>query len=120
MPKSLYKHVCDSSWYISKELIGLAFLDDNFLENQKIAIVYSLAGVKKYRPLKRHSPLPNNIILNKLSSNTIEFFKIFKTNEFLKLPTLKCNENTKFQGEKSIIDSFDVTNNFAERGVVLM
>jgi len=38
----------------------------------------------------------------------------------VKLPTSKWNENSEFQQAKDVVNAFQATNDFVERGVALM
>jgi len=77
--------------YISEELIGLAFFDDNISEIQKSAMVFGLYRDKSSLR-KWFSSLPNDIastdFCDFVLSKTIMFFKILELpDEFPKLPT---------------------------------
>lgn len=113
-------------WYLSEELVGLAFFDSNVPITTKTEMV---------KALKRPSPFkgrltkkivcaddPGQFKLDELvTQQTMLLFECLKIpKSFLKQNPKLWHKNKDFIKGKSIIDNLKVTNDHAERGVALV
>jgi hypothetical protein len=112
-------------WYLSEELVALAFFDDevSFETKQKMVTALSEEG-SDYSP-KRIS-LDVNYVAEKniedfVSSNTLRFFKILGiSSAFMEKEARLWEEDEDYKASKNIVSSMRVVNDIAERGVALI
>lgn len=121
------KKILGHLWYLSEELVALAFFDDKVPIETKREMVNALKKEGSEDPPKRIQ-LDLEVVKQKdldyfVSRNTLRFFKImgFKT-EYLEkdVPIEEWDQYDSYKKSKEIVKSMKVVNDIAERGVALM
>ena len=112
-------------WYLSEELVALAFFDDEVSNDTKHHMVTALQTSRAEHPLKRITVDPLT-----LGEKKLENFVTQNTNRFFSITGLPSSFLTKnidlwsvdedYQTVKNIVHSMRVINDIAERGVALM
>lgn len=112
-------------WYLSEELVALAFFDDEVSNDTKHHMVTALQTSGAEHPLKRITVDPLT-----LGEKKLENFVTQNTNRFFSITGLPSSFLTKkidlwsvdedYQTVKNIVHSRRVINDIAERGVALM
>lgn len=120
--KALSRHL----WYVSEEMVALAFFDPNIDHGIKRKMVMALRNPGPNEPPKRIK-LPMNSIRSKdlgdfVTVNTLNFFEILELNsKFLtEVDPEQWEENEDFRKAKQCAQSLRVVNDIAERGVKLI
>ena len=112
-------------WYLSDELIALAFFDDQVSNETKRKMVSVLQNSVAKEPIK-HPTFDTSIISVKkledfVTSNTLRFFAITgMLYNFLDEDIEKWEQNEEFIAIKTQANNMKVVNDVAERGVALM
>lgn len=119
------KKILNHLWYLSEELVSLAFFDDDLSVHQKKKMVEALRIEGKEDCLKRINIDITHIheknLENFVSSNSLRFFQILGiSSSFLKKDVETWNEDSDYVAAKNIVHSLRVVNDIAERGVALM
>lgn len=119
------KKILNHLWYLSEELVSLAFFDDDLSVHQKKKMVEALRIEGKEDCLKRINIDITHIheknLENFVSSNSLRFFQILGiSSSFLKKDIETWNEDSDYVAAKNIVHSLRVVNDIAERGVALM
>ncbi|XP_071580212.1 uncharacterized protein [Temnothorax nylanderi] len=117
-------------WYLSPEVVALAFFDTNLSFESKIKMVNALnretesSNKNKKRIKVQIDKIPeivNNGIEQFVSTETRRFFKRFDLNdEFLKTEPLTWHKNESFVKGLELVNKLRVVNDSAERGFKLM
>ena len=112
-------------WYLSEELVALAFFDQTLPFNTKEKMVNALKKINFEHPIKRAVVNPNYIQYRKLedfvSSNTFRFFEgIGLESTFLKKDPNEWFGDATYIVAKDIVEHILVVNDNAERGVSLI
>ncbi|CAL9702276.1 unnamed protein product [Knipowitschia caucasica] len=112
-------------WYLSEELVALAFFDDEVRPETKVKMVQSLNNVSDQIPMKRATVDCSVIQEKKLEDfvtfNTRRFFSITGLpSHFLQNSVSEWEHDDEFKTIKSTVRSMKVVNDIAERGVALM
>lgn len=112
-------------WYLSEELIALAFFDKRVsIETKRKMILALKTEGTESNPKK--AALDYDAIVNKniedfISTNTMNFFKITGIScEFIQKDPELWEEEESFKSAKEIVQHMRVVNDIAERGVALM
>lgn len=112
-------------WYLSEELVALAFFDDGVSVHTKRQMVAALHKTGIEHPQKRIT-LDTAVINSKqledfVTDNTHRFFRITGIPvDFLKLDVDSWPTDENYTTAKAIVSSIRVVNDIAERGVALM
>ena len=112
-------------WYLSEELVALAFFDDQVSVDTKRKMLRSLTNVGIENPLKRIT-IDDALIQAKqiedfVSSNTRRFFEMADvSSDFLNTDPENWEDNESYISAKRTARSLRVVNDIAERGVALM
>lgn len=119
------KKILGHLWYLSEELIALAFFDDEVSDGTKPLMVSALQAPGAEHPLKRITVDPTLV-----SSKNLEDFVTESSRRFFTitgLPSTFLNKDVKlwsadadYQLAKNTVSSMRVVNDVAERGVALM
>lgn len=123
--KVAMKKLCGHLWYLSEELVGLAFFDRNIDAVEKRAMVERLSCEGEEDPPKRIS-LDETIIPNKklhdfVTQNTRKFFQILELPAaFLDMDPDTWLTNPYYLQAEEVVRELRVVNDTAERGVALM
>lgn len=109
-------------WYLSEELVALAFFDDKVSSDTKRKMVRAINNVTDQLPVKRAIVDAAVIQTKKLEdSNTLPFFKITGiSSKFLEKDVEMWIEDEEYQAAKCTTRHMKVVNDIAERGVALM
>ena len=112
-------------WYLSEELVALAFFDDNVPTDVKRKMVLSLQKPAGELPLKRAKVVPSNISVMQLedfvTSNTRRFFNIAGFSaSFLDKDIEAWTQDEDYKSIQESVRCMRVVNDIAERGVALM
>ncbi|CAH2101754.1 unnamed protein product [Euphydryas editha] len=113
-------------WYLSKELVALAFFDDEIsLESkQKMVIALNKKGSDYYSPKRitmDQSHIEEKNIEDFVTSNTLRFFRILGIpSAFLQKEPRVWEEDEDYKASREIVRSMRVVNDIAERGVALI
>ena len=112
-------------WYLSEELVALAFFDDQVPNETKRKMVSALQNSVAKEPVKRPTLDISLISVKKLedfvTSNTLRFFAIIGLpRNFLDEDIEKWEQNEEFIAAKTKVNNMKVVNDVAERGVALM
>ena len=113
-------------WYLSDELVGLAFFDRNIAADTKRKMVKSLQDREgDDEPLKRIKVAPRLIqesdLQDFVSQNTSGFFnKLGISTDFLEYEPETWSSREDFTKGEEIIKAIRVTNDHAERAVALV
>jgi len=113
-------------WYLSEELVALAFFDDKVSVTTKRKMVEALKNEEGSEDPPKRIQLDTEMIKRKkienfVTKNTLRFFEImgFETN-FLKKNVIMWDKDESYNKTKQIVNSMKVVNDIAERGVALM
>ena len=112
-------------WYLSKELVALAFFDDKVSTETKRKMVQGLNIDGEEEPPKRitidQSAIHAKNLEDFVSSNTRRFFQFLHLpSEFLKNNPTEWDSIESFCSARDIVKNLRVVNDNAERGVSLM
>ena len=112
-------------WYLSEELVALAFFDDEVSNDTKHHMVTALQTSGAEHPLKRITVDPLTLgekkLENFVTQNTNRFFSITRLpSSFLTKNIDLWSVDKDYQTVKNIVHSMRVINDIAERGVALM
>lgn len=112
-------------WYLSEELVSLAFFDDEVSLESKQKMVLSINEEGSDYSPKRITLDPSHIeeknIEDFVSSNSLRFFKILGiSSEFLRKEPRLWEEDEDYKVSREIVRSMRVVNDIAERGVALI
>ena len=112
-------------WYLSEELVALAFFDDEVSTETKTKMVRALDVSGELNPQKR-TKVDIQLIQTKqledfVSSSTRRFFEITDLPScFLDNDVETWNDDDEYKSAKSTVLGMKVVNDVAERGVALM
>lgn len=118
--------LCRHLWYLSEELISLAFLDDGLTLDLKRQMVKQLKKPGSNIPDKRCTINPNDNYQEKsvadfiTGSSRLFFHKLSLESEFLEVDPSEWSEREDYQHAKKYVDTLQVTNDNAERAVSLI
>lgn len=117
--------LCGQLWYLSEELIALAFFDQDVDVMEKRAMVDALSHQGTEDPPKRitvdHSEISNKQLHDFVTDNTMNFFHILSIpNSFLSTDPDSWTTNEAYFEAEAVIRELRVVNDTAERGVALM
>ena len=112
-------------WYLSEELVGLAFFDPNVSAATKCAMVKSMQREGENEPLKRIKLatrlVPDCRLEDFVTQNTWGLFdKLGIETAFLEHDPESWSSNDDFQKGMEIVKNIKVTNDHAERAVALV
>lgn len=112
-------------WYLSEELVALAFFDDKVSSDTKRKMVRALNNETHHLTVKR--AIVDAAVIQKknledfVSSNTLQFFKIIGiSSKFLEKDVEMWIADEEYQAAKCTTQHMKVVNDIAERGVALM
>jgi hypothetical protein len=119
------KKLCGQLWYLSEELIGLAFFDRKVDAVEKRAMIAALSRKGSADPPKRINVDQATIASKKfhdfVTSNTWNFFQILSIpNSFLSADPESWVYNDSYLEAETVVRELRVVNDTAERGVALM
>jgi hypothetical protein len=112
-------------WYLSEELIALAFFDDEVPLDTKCKMVSALDTPGIDNPLKRTivdmTAIQSKELENFVSSNTRRFFEITGLPfDFVTKDPSEWEQEPTYKAAKAAAQCLRVVNDIAERGVALM
>lgn len=112
-------------WYLSEELVALAFFDDEVSVDTKRKMIGCLTSAGIENHLKRitidEALIQTKQIEDFVSSNTNRFFEITEiSSDFLNTDPENWEDNDSYISAKCTVRSLRVVNDIAERGVALM
>ena len=122
------KKMCGQLWYLSEELIALAFFDQTVEASEKKAMVAALSRQGTEEPAKRISVdhQDQSTILEKnlhdfVTHNTRNFFHILSIRDsFLSSDPTTWATNEAYLESEAVVKELRVVNDTAERGVALV
>ena len=120
--RALSRHL----WYVSEEMVALAFFDLDVDHGTKRKMVKDLGNPESNEPPKRIqlqvSRIESNQLEDFVTENTLKFFEILELpSKFLTETDIEqWEENENFQKAKQCAQSLRVVNDVAERGVKLI
>lgn len=119
------KKLCGQLWYLSEELIGLAFFDRGVDATEKRAMVEALCHEGTEGPPKRitvdKTTVTNKNLQDFVTHNTRNFFHILSIpDSFLSTDPETWVDNESYVKAEAIVRELRVVNDTAERGVALM
>lgn len=122
--KALSRHL----WYVSEELVGAAFFDDQISHEEKVLMVDALSVESKTTNdfTKRVQMNINDIsdemtVKDFVSSNTMQFFEILGLpHSFLNKRPSEWTKDEQYKKAFEVVSGIKPVNDFAERGVALM
>lgn len=125
LSKCALKKFLGHLWYLSVELVALAFFDDRVSQETKVKMVEALKTEENDEPLKRARVDPDVVLKKDLSdfvsSNSLRFFKLLNIpTDFLQKDVKEWKEDDSYKRGKTVVSSLRVVNDVAERGVALM
>ena len=114
-------------WYLSEEMVGLAFFDSSVTEEQKKLMVHNIMEKEGSEvPPKRCDALnqadyEEKQISDFVTTSTMRFFEALDLPKtFLTIPPSDWADDADFQKAAKIVHSRKVVNDVAERGVKLI
>ena len=110
-------------WYLSEELVALAFFDQNVPDDMKRQMVAALDKHGDEDPPKRavRNDFSNNCLADFVTKNTRRFFTKIKMDEkFLTKNPGSWNNQPSYLMAKKLAQKIQVINDTAEHGVALM
>lgn len=120
------KKILGHLWYLSEELVALAFFDDNVSLATKKKMVSAIRNtIGDDDPPKRIALDPSQVQSKALedfvTSNTLRFFQIMDLpHSFLDIDVDNWSTNDDYTSCKRAVVNLRVVNDLAERGVALM
>ncbi|KAL4720394.1 hypothetical protein ACJJTC_002056 [Scirpophaga incertulas] len=119
------KKILNHLWYLSEDLVSLAFFDDELSVQEKKKMVEALKIEGTHDCLKRinldMATIHEKNIENFVSSNSLKFFQVLGiSSDFFYKDVETWNEDPDYIAAKNIVHSLRVVNDIAERGVALM
>lgn len=126
--KATSQKMAGHMWYLSEELVGLSFFDDNVTDDIKDNMVKAMSEIEGKMisenrinvPLSA-SYLQNKSVANFTSKNTINLFNMLSLpQDFLQLPASQWKENEEYKKARTAVTKLSVINDHAERGVALV
>ena len=123
--KTAVKKLQGHLWYLSEELVSLAFFDDEVHPETKVKMVLALNNVSDQIPMKRATV---NCSVNQekkledfVTFNTRRFFSITGLpSHFLQNSVSEWEHDDGFKTVKSTVRSMKVVNDIAKRGIAQM
>jgi hypothetical protein len=114
-------------WYLSDEMIGLAFFDETIPVDEKMAMVLALHEVRVTSPPPkrvimnvsdiRHGLKPSSLV----TDNTNKFFSAMRLSmDFLTQNPASWPDDSNYISSRNIVSKVKVVNDTAERGVALI
>jgi len=119
------KKICGQLWYLSEELVPLAFFDPDVDVVQKRAMLKALSHNGTHDPPKRIQ-MDQSIIREKqlhefVTQNSRNFFKIISIPDtFLTVDSDTWSTNAHYMEADAVVRELQVVNDTFERGVALM
>lgn len=112
-------------WYLSEELVALAFFDDSLSTDAKHKMVNNLKNAGIENPPKRATVDLQTVETKELedfvSANTSRFFEVTGLPcDFLSKDPTQWEEDDNYRSVRATVRSMRVVNDIAERGVALM
>lgn len=125
LSKCALKKFLGHLWYLSEELVALAFFDDHVSQETKVKMVEALKTEDNDEPLKRVRVDPDVVLKKNLSdfvsSKSLRFFELLNIpTDFLQKDVKEWEEDDSYMSGKAVVRSLRVVNDVAERGVALM
>ena len=120
------KKLCGQLWYLSEELVALAFFDQNVDAQEKRAMIEALSkqGTTDDPPKRiavEKSTIANKQLQDFITQNTKKFFHILSIpDSFLSADRETSATNEAYLEAESVVKELRVVNDTAERGVALM
>jgi hypothetical protein len=119
------KKLSGQLWYLSEELVALAFFDQQVDVTEKQSMVEALAHQGTEDPPKRitldHSKISNMQLHDFVTHNTMNFFHILSIpSSFLAADPNSWASNEAYLEAEAVVRELRVVNDTAERGVALM
>lgn len=113
------KKCIDHLWYLSPELVGFAFFDDEISDDTKIKMVQAL---KNDNDVDGEIPsFINKTVESFISDKTLNLFKRFNINyNFIETSPSTWENNLEYKWGKEIISKLKIVNDTAERAVKLI
>ena len=123
--KGALKKLCGQLWYLSEELVALAFFDRNIDAVEKRAMVEGLSCEGEEDPPKRitvdQAMIPNKRLHDFVTKSTKKFFQILGLpDSFLDTDPDTWVTNPSYLQAEEVVRELRVVNDTAERGVALM
>jgi len=122
--KCALNKLCGQLWYLSKELVALAFFDRDVDASKKRAMVEGLRRVGEEVPPKPisvdKSTIPDKRLSSFVTRNTKNFYQVLAIpDSFLATDPDTWLSNSNYMVAEDIVRELRVVNDTAERGVVL-
>src|SRR6218665_2437488 len=122
--KGALKKLCGQLWYLSEELVALAFFDRDVDASEKRAMVEGLRRVGEDDLPKRisvdQSTIPDKRLSSFVTSNTKNFLQVLAIpDSFLATNPYTWLSNSDYMFAEDIVRELHVVNDTAERGVAL-
>lgn len=119
------KKLCGQLWYLSEELVALAFFDQDVDPIQKRKMIVALGREGADDPPKRiavdKAEISNKQLHDFVTQNTMNFFRILSIPDcFLSTDPETWATNAAYLEAESVVRELRVVNDTAERGVALM
>ena len=119
------KKILGHLWYLSEELIALAFFDDEVTDDTKRLMVNALRVPGTEHPLKRIVVDPTLVSIKNLQDFVTESSRRFFTitglpSTFIDKDVALWSADADYQSVKNTVSHMRVVNDIAERGVALM
>lgn len=119
------KKILGHLWYLSEELIALAFFDDEVTDDTKRLMVNALRVPGTEHPLKRIAVDPTLVSIKNLqdfvTESSCRFFTITGLpSTFIDKDVALWSADADYQSVKDTVSHMRVVNDMAERGVALM
>lgn len=115
------------TWYLSEQLIALAFFDNQISISEKESMITALEKKSNIKNKIKAVILEKNIENAKLehfvSETTIDFFKIMNNNklpQFLEMSPGAWTENEEYLSIQKKVQQLAVVNDHAERGIAMI
>jgi len=113
-------------WYLSEELVGLSFFDNNVVPEIKDRMVSAMEDIDGDEDPPKRIDVTLNMLGDKsvadfTTKNTRSLFhKLSLPQGFLQIPASEWETNEEYQAARETVKMLAVTNDHAERGVALV
>lgn len=115
-------------WYLSEDLVGLAFFDENISIIEKENMVLALKTKERSKNnatracITMYQANESNLLLsNFITKRTYNFFQAFRLNmAFLESPPIQWKCDSNYIRALKVVNAIKVVNDTAERGVALI
>ena len=110
-------------WYLSEELVALAFFDDGMPKEEKGQMLHAMKSFSGDKEPTRRIKIDLDTLQEKdlhhftTKNTTLFFHKLNLKTDFLELPIEEWHTNSSIRESQAAVQALSVVNDYAERGV---